>query len=102
MSVDKHFVNRILGSPRLHRVTKRQHCFSFNMWVEIFGTQLLCLFFHNPFLTAQHYCNLFEYDLEEVFGHLPFEKFGNCYWQQDGALAHIAPIVHEFVPNRFQ
>lgn len=89
------------NNPRLHRTARHQHRFGFSMWVGIFGTQLIGPFFYNHSLTAEHYRNLLECDLEETLDSLPLAKVRNCWFQQDGAPAHNAFIVREYLSQRF-
>jgi len=88
-------------NPRVHRMARHQHRFGFNMWVGIFGTRLIGPFFYNASLTSENYLNLLENDLEEALDNLPIAEVRNCWFQQDGAPAHNALIVREYLSDRF-
>lgn len=91
-----------IENPRLYKMSRHQHRFGFNMWLGILGTRIIGPFFYHGTLTSERYRNLLQHNLEEWFdNNLPLTEINNFWFQQDGAPAHNARIVQEYLSNRF-
>lgn len=88
-------------NPRVHKVSRHQHRFGFNMWVGILGTNVIGPFIYRNNLTKERYINLLVNDLEDALDNLPLAVTHSCWFQQDGAPAHNAIIVRDYLNRRF-
>ncbi|XP_031785939.2 uncharacterized protein LOC116418120 [Nasonia vitripennis] len=77
----------------------RQHRWKFNVWIGIVGDRIIGPIFYNENLTARRYRRL----LRLINGRLhdnPIPQ-NQMWWQMDGAPAHNAAVVTEYLEERF-
>lgn len=88
-------------NPRVKRMAKHQNRFGFNIWAGIYGTKIVGPFLYHGTLTSERYLNLLQHDVEEALDELPLADVNDCWFMQDGAPAHNARAVHEYLSARF-
>lgn len=89
------------NNPHINVQTRNQVRFGFNVWCGLLGNRLIGPIIFNGTLTAQRYLQLLRTDLEDLLDDIPLALNQTLWLQQDGAPAHNAHIVTEYVMNRF-
>lgn len=95
--------NRYWSAENTHVTIPIQHQgrFGINIWCGIFGHQIVGPFFYENNLTSQLYNQI----LREVVGpfieNIPLGNLNTIYYQQDGAPAHNALIVRNYLDTEF-
>jgi len=88
-------------NPRVKINSRHQVRFGFNMWCGILGRKVLGPFIYHNTLTAERYLHFLQNYLEDYLDDLPLAEVNNCWFQQDGAPAHNAGQVQEYLSQRF-
>lgn len=88
-------------------ITERnnQRVFGINVWCGIINGYLIGPHFYEGNLNADRYLNFLQFVLPELLEEVPLETRRNMWLQQDGAPAHNAGVVSEYLneqyPNRW-
>lgn len=88
-------------NPRLVKEVRHQVRFGFNMWAGIVGKRILGPFIYHQNLNSESYLDLLQENLEDALDNLPLAEIRNHWFQQDGAPAHNARAVTEYLSTRF-
>lgn len=85
-------------NPYVHRTSRYQHSFGFNIWCGIFGRKIIGPFIYHNSLTSERYLHILRRYLEDALDDLPLR----CWFQQDGAPAHNSRDVRQYLSERFE
>lgn len=89
-------------NPRLLQEVRPQIKFSFNVWCGLVDDRLIGPVIYNQNLNGQRYLHLLHNDIQDALDELPLEQFRKIEWfQQDGAPAHNAHVVSEYLNQQF-
>lgn len=89
-------------NPHLTVERRDQHVFSINVWCAILGTKILGPYFYEENLNSERYLLFLQNQLEEMLDDLPLNLIQNLnYFQHDGAPAHNAQIVSNYLLEKF-
>lgn len=88
-------------NPHQIRETNFQYQFGINIWAGIFNEQLIGPFELPKRLNAQGFLDFLENQLEDVLDDQPLHVRQNMVFQLDGAPAHYARIVTEYLNRSF-
>ena len=84
-------------NPRVGKALRQQDRFGFSVWGGIFGTKIVGPFIYHHNLTSESYLHLLQNFLEDALDDMPPAVIRNCWIQQDGAPAHNARVVREYL-----
>lgn len=92
-------------NPRQNRTRRPQQRFGVNVWMGMLGDRLIGPFMYDESLNGERYLNLLRTQVSEYLDDIPLNQLQHLWWQQDGAPAHNAAIVrnylHQEFPNRW-
>jgi len=92
-------------NPHLSRETNFQTIWGINVWCGLFNGKLLSPYFYDGILTGGRYLDFIVNKLPLMFEDVSLAMRENLYFQQDGAPAHNAIIVRQYLnqifPNRW-
>lgn len=80
---------------------QQQGKFGFSVACFILGTKIIYKIY-NSTLTANRYLETLNEIIPQFLNNVPLAQLNNIYFQQDGAPAHNAQIVREFLNNEFE
>lgn len=78
-----------------------QERFGTNVWLGVVGTTIIGPIFFQNHLTAADYLGFLENEIEESLEQLPVDLYHRMFFQQDGAPAHNARVVSDYLNHRF-
>lgn len=82
--------------------TNNQTIWGTNVWCGLIGGKLLGPFFYDGTLNGRRYYNFLLNELPMMLDDIPLALRGNIIFQHDGAPAHNAHIVREYLNAQFQ
>lgn len=92
-------------NPHWSRETNFQTVWGINVWCGLIGGILLGPYFYDGTLTGRRYLDFLVNQLPLLLENVPLATRENMYFQQDGAPAHNAIIVKQYLneifPNRW-
>lgn len=88
-------------NPHALHEARHQERFGFNVWCGIIGRRIVGPIIFNNNLTSERYLNLLQGEIEDLLDDIPLNLTANMYFQQDGAPAHNAHIITNYLNNRF-
>lgn len=88
-------------NPHWHRQVINQHRWSLNVWVGIFNGHIIGPYFFDGNVNGQAYLDFLENHLPEYLEDIPLNVRQLMWLQQDGAPAHFAVNVREFLNAQF-
>lgn len=75
--------------------------YSFNVWVGVFNGIFIGPYIFEGTLNSQKYLEILQQHVEPFMDNLPLNQRGLVFFQQDGAPAHNARIITEFLNREF-
>lgn len=79
-----------------------QEIFGVNVWAGIIGTRIVGPILFQGHLNAERYLGFLQHEIENFLEELPLEiNNPHLYYQQDGAPAHNAIVVRNYLEERF-
>lgn len=88
-------------NPRVSRQLRHQIRFSFNVWCGILGTRIIGPIIFHGNLTSERYFQLLNEQVENYLDNIPLNELPPMWFQQDGAPAHNANIITNYLNNVF-
>lgn len=89
-------------NPHLMQEVRPQVKFGFNVWCGLVDNKLIGPVIYNQNLNGERYLHLLQNDIQDELDELPLEELRKIRWfQQDGAPAHNARIVTEYLQQQF-
>ncbi|KAJ8937509.1 hypothetical protein NQ318_015975 [Aromia moschata] len=89
-------------NPHLYRQGAFQERFGVNVWMGVIGRRIVGpIFFENP-LTADQYLQFLSNEIADFIENLPINEYFHIYYQQDGAPAHNARRVRDYLNQTFE
>lgn len=88
-------------NPHWVMETRFQNIWSVNVWCGLFNGRIIGPYFYEGTLTGERYLHFLEHSLPEFLEEIPLLERQQMWWQQDGAPAHNAHMVTNFLQNRF-
>lgn len=89
-------------NPHITVERRDQHVFSINVWCGIIDTKILGPYFYEENLNSERYLLFLRNELEGMLDEVPLNLMQNFnYFQHDGAPAHNALIVSNYLSERF-
>lgn len=88
-------------NPRHFREVRPQVRFQLNVWAGIYNDQILGPHFFNGTLNGELYRQFLTFQFEEYMDTLPLANYNRCWFQHDGAPAHNARAVCDYLDQRF-
>eukprot|EP00102_Acyrthosiphon_pisum_P006741 XP_003240351.1 PREDICTED: uncharacterized protein LOC100573963 [Acyrthosiphon pisum] len=82
--------------------TNNQTVWGTNVWCGLIGGKLLGPFFYDGTLNGRRYYNFLLNELPMMLDDIPLALRGNIIFQHDGAPAHNAHIVRDYLNAQFQ
>ncbi|KAG7301194.1 hypothetical protein JYU34_014053 [Plutella xylostella] len=89
------------ANPRAFRETGFQHRWRINVWAGIIGDHLIGPVFLPHALNGANYLGFLRGQLEELLEDLPVAAYHRVVFQHDGAPAHFAVQVRNYLAARF-
>lgn len=88
-------------NQHLFREGAFQERFGVNVWLGVLGTRIVGPIFFQASLDAEQYLQFLENEIENFMQNLPLAEARNVMFQQDGAPAHNARVVVQFLNNTY-
>lgn len=89
-------------NPRQNRARRPQNRFGINVWMGILGNRLLGPVMYEETLNGERYLNLLRtYVSNYLDNNIPLNQLQHLWWQQDGAPAHNAAVVSNYLNQEF-
>jgi hypothetical protein len=92
-------------NPHWSRETNFQTVWEINVWCGLVGGKLLGPYFYDGILNGRRYLNFLTNELPILLDDVPLDAREHMFFQQDGAPAHNAIIVEQYLnqifPNRW-
>jgi hypothetical protein len=89
-------------NPHWKKEIQNQGHFGVNVWCGIVGRYLIGPYFFEQNLTGQIYLEFLQNDLALLLEDIPLQIRRNLWLQQDGAAAHNARIVQNYLEQHFR
>lgn len=88
-------------NPFLTRRNAFQVRFSLNVWAGMINGTIIGPLFIEGTLRGENYLNLIRHVVEELLEDVPLQRLGDLHFQHDGAPAHYARRVREYLNEEF-
>lgn len=88
-------------NPTLIRGVRQQIKWGINVWIGIIDCRIIGPFFYNENLNSERYLHLLQTDVADALMELPLVVLQNMFFQQDGAPAHNARIITNYLDNEY-
>lgn len=88
-------------NPHWIRQHTNQHRWSLNVWCGIIRNRVVGPIFIQDRLHGDNYLALLQGQIEDAIDNLPLDLRINLWWQHDGAPAHYALLVQNFLNNNY-
>lgn len=97
---NSHYWNAV--NPNWTRETNAQVRWSTNVWCGILNNQLVGPYFYDGTLTGERYLDFLRNILPGLMENIPLDVRANMWIQQDGAPAHNANMVKNYLNDQFE
>lgn len=89
-------------NPHIHVPRRNQGRFGCNVWCGLIGNRLIGPIVFQGQLNGQRYLDFLTTEIEDLLDNLPLAVQRDMWFQQDGAPAHNARVVTQYLDNRFE
>lgn len=90
-----------INNPREFREIRPQVRFSINVWAGIYNDRILGPYFFNGTLNGNMYYQFLISVFEDYLDDLPLANYNRIWFQHDGAPAHNARQISDYLTERF-
>lgn len=90
------------ANPHAISQKRHQHRFSLNIWCGIIGNHLIGPHVFQGILNAEMYLHFLNQDLQDMLDDIPLHVINGMWFMQDGAPAHFAIVVRQYLDRQFQ